>query len=82
MLYLLDKSVLQVYLEDSRKIHLRGMRAPQSKDVKRRAPQHMGERERERERKSTRTGWGGGAPFSSSFYVFFFPLGLPYANWF
>ena len=29
------------------------------------------ERERERER----------APFGSSFYVFFFPLGLPYASW-
>ena len=35
------------YLEDSRKIHLRGVRACQSKDAKRRAPQRVGERERE-----------------------------------
>ena len=55
------------YLEDSRKIHLRGVRACRSKDMKRRAPQHSGERERE--------------PFGSSVYVFSFPLGLPYANW-
>ena len=54
ILQLLDKSVLQLsvtalfYLDDSRKIHLRGMRARQSKDVKRRAPQHSSERERER----------------------------------
>ena len=34
------------YLEDSRKIHLRGVRAHQSKDTRRRAPQHAGERER------------------------------------
>ena len=38
------------YLEDSRKIHLRGMRARRSKDTRRRMPQHAGERERERER--------------------------------
>ena len=44
MLKLLDKSVLQLsvtalfYLEDSRKIHLKGVRARRSKDVKRRAP--------------------------------------------
>ena len=37
------------YLEDRRKIHLRGVRARRSKDAKRRAPQHAGERERERE---------------------------------
>ena len=37
------------YLEDSRKIHLRGVRAHRSKDMRRRAPQHAGERERERE---------------------------------
>ena len=36
------------YLEDSRKIHLRGVRAHRSKDTRRRTPQHMGERERER----------------------------------
>ena len=33
------------YLEDSRKIHLRGMRARRSKDKKRRAPQHTHARE-------------------------------------
>jgi len=42
-----------VYLEDSRKIHLRGVRARQSKDTMRRAPQRagpgVGGRERERE---------------------------------
>ena len=53
MLLLLDKSVLQLgvtavfYLEDSRKIHLRGVRARRSKDTRRRAPQRAGERERE-----------------------------------
>ena len=52
MLQLLDKSVLQhsvtalFYLEDSRKIHLRGVKAHQSKDTKRRAPQHAGGRRR------------------------------------
>ena len=35
------------YLEDSRKIHLWGMRARWSKDARRRAPQHEKERERE-----------------------------------
>ena len=35
------------YLEDSRKIHLRGMRARRPKDEKRRAPQRVGERERD-----------------------------------
>ena len=50
MLWLLDKTVLQLsvtalfYLEDSRKIHLRGVRARQSKDTQRRAPQRTGER--------------------------------------
>ena len=74
VLQLLDKSVLQLhvttlfYLDNSRKIHLKGVRACQPKDVKRRAPQQVGERERE--------------PFGSSFYMFFFfPLGLPCANW-
>ena len=52
MLQLLDKSVLQLsvtalfYLEDSRTIHLRGVRAHRSKDM-RRAPQRAGEREGE-----------------------------------
>ena len=49
------------YLEDSRKIHLRGVRAHRSKDARRRVPQCTGERERER------------ASFGSSFYVFFAP---------
>ena len=53
MLQLLDKSVLQLrvtalfYLENSRKIHPRGVRACRPKDAKRRAPQRAGERERE-----------------------------------
>ena len=53
MLQLLDKSMLQLsvtglfYLENSRKIHLRGVRALRSKDAKRRAPQRSGERKRE-----------------------------------
>ena len=34
-------------LEDSRKIHLRGVRARRSKDTRRRAPQRVGDRERE-----------------------------------
>ena len=45
------------YLEDSRKIHLRGVRARRSKDARRRAP-HRG-------------GGVGGEPFGSSFYMFF-----------
>ena len=71
MLELLDKSVLQLrvtalfYLEDSKKIHLRGVRAHRSKDTKRRAPQHMGERVGERERE----------PFGSFFICFFLPPG-------
>ena len=35
------------YLDNSRKIHLRGVRACQLKDAKRRVPQRQGERERE-----------------------------------
>ena len=35
------------YLEDSRKIHLQGVRACQSKDMRRRGPQRVGEIERE-----------------------------------
>ena len=48
-----DKALRQIsvtalfYLEDSRKIHLRSMRARRSKDVRRRAPQRAGKRERE-----------------------------------
>ena len=47
------------YLEDSRKIHLRGARARRSKDAKRRAPQRGREREK--------------ASFGSSFYSFPLP---------
>ena len=35
------------YLEDSRKIHLRGVRARRSKDARRRAPQRVEEGERQ-----------------------------------
>ena len=42
------------YLEDSRKIHLRGVSARRFKEAKRRAPQRAGQRERER----ARAGWG------------------------
>ena len=71
VLQLLDKSVLQLsvtalfYLDISRKIHLQGVRARWPKDTKRRAPQHAGER----------AGWGEGACFGSSFYMFFPLLG-------
>ena len=77
VLQLLDKSVLPLcvtallYLEKSRKIHPRGMRACRPKDEKRRAPQRSGGRERER-------------PLSLWFlflYVFSSPPGLPYVNW-
>ena len=51
------------YLEESRKIHLQGMRAHWSKDTKRRAPQCAGERER--------------ASFGSSFYMFLSPWACP-----
>ena len=72
MLQLLDKSVLQLsvtalfYLEDSRKIHLRGMRARGSKDTRRRAPQYAGERESQR--------------WLLYLYVYL-SLGLSYVNW-
>ena len=48
----MDRVIAQCYssiLEDSRKIHLWGVRARRSKDTRRRAPQRGGERERERE---------------------------------
>ena len=51
------------YLEDSRKIYLRGVRARQSKDTRRRAPQHAGERDR--------------ASFGSSVYMFISPWACP-----
>ena len=48
------------YLEDSRKIHLRGVRARRSKDTKRRVTLHTGERER---------------ALWLLFFMFFLPLG-------
>ena len=54
------------YLEDSRKIHLWGVRARRSKDTKRRAPQGAGERE---------------SPLAPLFLCFSFPPGLLYVNW-
>ena len=58
-----------LYLEDSRPVHLQGMRTCRFKDVKRRAPQRAGKRERER------------ALWLLFLSVFSFPLGLSYANW-
>ena len=73
MLWLLDKSVLQLsvtalfYLEDSRKINLQGVRAHRFKDT-RRAPQCAGERERE--------------SWLWFFYLYvYLSLGLSYVNW-
>ena len=57
------------YLDNSKKIHLRGARACRPKDVKRRAPQCAGDRERDP---------GTLAPL---LICFFLPLGLPYVNW-
>ena len=54
------------YLEDSRKIHLQGIRACRSKDTRRRAPQYAGERE----------SW----LWLLYLYVSL-SLGLPYVNW-
>ena len=47
------------------------MRGREREKEKERASEHTHAWRRERERK----------PFDSSFNVFFFPLGLPYANW-
>ena len=55
------------YLEDSRKIHLRGVRARRSKDAKRRAPHHAGERESARRRGGKRALW--------VLFMFFLPPG-------
>ena len=67
------------YLEDSRKIHLRGMRAPRFKDAKRRVPHCAGERERKRKKERgsehTHTWRRERKSFGSSFYVFFLPPG-------
>ena len=60
------------YLEDSRKIHLRGVRARQSKDAKRRAPQRAERGPGERERASSL--W-------LLFLYVFLSLGLSCVNW-
>ena len=70
---LLNKSALQLrvialfYLENSRKIHPRGLRACRPKDMKR-APQCMGEKERE-------------SALAPLFMFFPPPVDLPYVNW-
>ena len=56
------------YLEESRKIHLSGVRARRSKETRRRAPQRAGERERE--------SW----LWLLYLYVYL-SLGLSYVNW-
>ena len=79
------------YLEDSRKIHLRGVRARRSKDTKS-APARAGERERERETTHAHCRWWvekksahmRGREKERALWLllcFFLPLGLPYANW-
>ena len=60
-----------ILLDNSRKIHPRGMRACRPKDAKR-TPQRMAERERGRE---------GESPLAPLFICFSLPLGLPHANW-
>ena len=85
------------YLDNSRKVHLQGVRARGSKDLKRRAP-HLGERGKtgwetwgerggKRERELTHA-WGererereGESPLAPLFICFFLPAGLSYANW-
>ena len=71
------------YLDNSRKIHLRGVMARRSKDAKRRTLQCAGEREKEKVyAHGDGVGVGGERALWLLFlYVFFFPLGLPYANW-
>ena len=61
------------YLEDSRKIHPRSMRACQPKDLKRREWRSTWGRERERERAHALGGRG--KRFGFSFYMFFLPPG-------
>ena len=58
-----------LYLEDSRPVHLQGMRTCRFKDAKRRVPQRSAKRERER------------ALWLLFLSAFSFPLGLSYANW-
>ena len=58
------------------------MRACQPKDLKRREWRSTRGREREREKKKEcmHAGEAERECFGSSFYMFFLPLGLPYAN--
>ena len=76
VLQLLDKSVLQLrvtalfYLDNSRKIHPRGVRTCRPKDAKRREPETACTRARESP-----------SPLALLFIGFFLPLGLPYVNW-
>ena len=74
------------YLEDSRRIRPRNVRACRPKDVKRRewrsTPARRREREKERERESKRESERErGNPLAPLFICFSLPLGLPYANW-
>ena len=64
-----DRVTALLYLEDSRKIHLRGVRACGSKDVKRRASHCVGV-ERGRDRERTYAWQREREPFGSSFYMF------------
>ena len=76
VLQLLDKSVLQLrvtalfYLDNSRKIHPRGVRTCRPKDAKRKEPETACTRARESP-----------SPLALLFIGFFLPLGLPYVNW-
>ena len=76
VLQLLDRLVLQLhvialfYLENSRKIHPRGVRACQPKDAKRREWGSVRARGREKP-----------GPLAPLFICFFLPLGLPCVNW-
>ena len=87
VLQLLDKSVLQLsvtalfYLDNSKKIHHRGVRACRPKDTKRRVSQCIGERERKNACKQGGESpcrlWGLGVggerePLGSTFQMFFF----------
>ena len=63
------------YLEDSRRIHSRSVRACQPKDSKRREGCSTWGREREREKERTHAREKERERFGSSFYMFFSPPG-------
>ena len=69
------------YLEDSKRIHPQSVRACQPKDTKRREWRSTPARERQRETERVHTCWGERESPLAPLFVFFFPLGLPYANW-